>query len=58
MKKSNDTNTQFAKSKFYKQNVELIYHIDELIEHHRLCILASLVKDVLIIAHDNNHFKF
>ena len=40
------------------ENGDLIYHIDRVTRHQRLCIPAGLVKEILQLAHGNGHPGF
>ena len=38
--------------------IKLIYHVNSLIDLRRLCILSNCVKDILNIAHEQDHSNF
>lgn len=40
------------------ENGDLIYHIDKIIDHQRLCISTALIKEILQLTHENNHSRF
>ena len=40
------------------QNENLIYHINKIINYQRLCIFSTLIKEILYLAHGNDHLEF
>ena len=64
LNQQNKNDENVVKFSFYRETNKLIFRFDDFIidnhvyEFHRLCIFHSIIQNILIVVHDDNHSNF
>ena len=64
LNQQNKNDENVVKFSFYREINELIFRFDDFIidnhvyEFHRLCIFHSIIQNILVVVHDDNHSNF